>query len=71
MKDIQIKGAEDYGKLCCFLDDENNEVYGHLSLFMKAISNNPNERDLYFRREDGKPYRIAWKVAEEEVKEEQ
>ena len=67
MKDIQIKGSEDYGKLCCFRDDEGNELYGHLSLFMKAISNNPNERDMYFRQEDGKAYRMAWKVDEEDI----
>lgn len=67
MNDIQIKGSEDYGKLCCFRDDEGNEEYGHLSLFMKAISNNPNERDMYFREEDGKAYRMAWKVDEEDV----
>lgn len=67
MNDIQIKGSEDYGKLCCFRDDEGNELYGHLSLFMKAISNNPNERDMYFRKEDGKAYRLAWKVDEEDV----
>lgn len=67
MNDIQIKGSEDYGKLCCFRDDEGNEFYGHLSLFMKANSNNPNERDMYFRLEDGKAYRIAWKVDEEDV----
>lgn len=66
MNDIQIKGSEDYGKLCCFRDDEGNEVYGHLSLFMKAISNNPNERDMYFRQEDGKAYRMAWKLDEED-----
>ena len=67
MNDIQIKGSEDYGKLCCFRDDEGNELYGHLSLFMKAVSDNPNERDMYFRKEDGKAYRIAWKVDEEDV----
>lgn len=67
MNDIQIKGSEDYGKLCCFRDDEGNEEYGHLSLFMKANSNNPNERDMYFREEDGKAYRMAWKVDEEDV----
>ena len=67
MNDIQIKGSEDYGKLCCFRDDEGNELYGHLSLFMKANSNNPNERDMYFREEDGKAYRMAWKVDEEDV----
>lgn len=67
MNDFQIKGSEDYGKLCCFIDNEGNELYGHLSLFMKAISNNPNERDMYFRKEDGKAYRMAWKVDEEEV----
>lgn len=67
MNDIQIKGSEDYGKLCCFMDDEGNELYGHLSLFMKAISNNPNERDMYFRMEDGKAYRMAWKLDEEDV----
>lgn len=67
MNDIQIKGSEDYGKLCCFRDDEGNELYGHLSLFMKANSNNPNERDMYFRLEDGKAYRLAWKVDEEDV----
>ena len=67
MNDIQIKGSEDYGKLCCFRDDEGNEEYGHLSLFMKANSNNPNERDMYFRLEDGKAYRMAWKVDEEDV----
>ncbi len=67
MNDIQIKGSEDYGKLCCFRDDEGNELYGHLSLFMKANSNNPNERDMYFRLEDGKAYRMAWKVDEEDV----
>lgn len=67
MNDIQIKGSEDYGKLCCFRDDEGNEFYGHLSLFMKANSNNPNERDMYFRMEDGKAYRMAWKVDEEDV----
>ena len=67
MNDIQIKGSEDYGKLCFFRDDEGNELYGHLSLFMKANSNNPNERDMYFRVEDGKAYRMAWKVDEEDV----
>lgn len=67
MNDIQIKGSEDYGKLCCFRDDEGNEFYGHLSLFMKANSNNPNERDIYFRMEDGKAYSMAWKVDEEDV----
>ena len=67
MNDIQIKGSEDYGKLCCFRDDEGNELYGHLSLFMKANGNNPNERDMYFRLEDGKAYRMAWKVDEEDV----
>ena len=67
MNDIQIKGSEDYGKLCCFRDDEGNEEYGHLSLVMKANSNNPNERDMYFRLEDGKAYRMAWKVDEEDV----
>lgn len=34
---------------------------------MKAVSDNPNERDMYFRKEDGKAYRIAWKVDEEDV----
>ena len=67
MNDIQIKGSEDYGKLCCFRDDEGNELYGHLSLFMKANSNNPNERDMYFRMEDGKAYSMAWKVDEEDI----
>ena len=69
MNDIQTTGAEDYGKLCCFIDNDGNRVYGHLSLFMKAVSNNPTERDIYMRREDDKQYRLAWKVSLEEVEE--
>ena len=41
---------------------------GRLSLFMEAISKNPNEGNIYFRREDDKPYRLAWKLTKEEIK---
>ena len=67
--DIQITGSDDYGKLCCFIDNDGNRVYGHLALFMKAVSDNPMEKDIYMRREDNKQYRLAWKVSPEEVKE--
>lgn len=68
MHSVQIRGAEDYGKWCCFIDDSGEEVCGRLSLFMEAISKNPNEGNIYFRREDDKPYRLAWKLTKEEIK---
>lgn len=71
MSNIQITGAEDYGKLCCFIDKDGNRVYGHLALFMKAISGNSMEKDIYIRREDNKQYRLAWKVSTEETEDEQ
>ena len=66
MYNIQITGAEDYGKPCCFIDDNNNKVYGKLSFFAKAISNNPNEKDIYMRENDNKIYRLAYKTSLEE-----